>query len=76
LQRGGFVTQRRTVAVAADETAVLQVELVDEQSLLPWYARWYVWGPVAGGVVLLGAATAGFVAYNVLVDKPTTIRLQ
>ncbi|HEY1097962.1 MAG TPA: PEGA domain-containing protein [Myxococcota bacterium] len=73
LQKPGFVTQRRTVAVAADETNVLQAELVDEQSLLPWYARWYVWGPVAGGVVLVGAATAGFVAYNVLADQPTTI---
>jgi len=73
LQHAGFVTQRRTVAIAADETSVLQVELVDEQSLLPWYARWYVWGPVAAGVVVIGAATAGFVAWNVLADKPTSI---
>ena len=73
VQREGFVSQRRTVAVAAGETSVLQAELVDEQSLLPWYARWYVWGPVAGGAVLVGAAAAGFVAYNVLADQPTTV---
>jgi hypothetical protein len=66
VRKPGFLPWGTDVAVNQGETHVVQVDLVDETSVQPWYARWYVWGSALAGVVLVGGTTAGIVTYNYL----------
>lgn len=66
VRKPGFVPWGRDVAITQGETQIVQVDLVDEASLQPWYARWYVWGSAIAGVAVVGASVGGVLAYNAL----------
>ncbi len=66
VRKAGFVPWGRDVAITQGETQIVQVDLVDELSLQPWYARWYVWGSAIAGVAVVGASVGGVLAYNAL----------
>ncbi len=66
VRKPGYVPFGKDVAVNADETQVVQVDLVDEASLQPWYARWYVWGSALAGVVVVGGTVAAVGTYEYL----------
>jgi hypothetical protein len=72
ITKSGYVTWSRSVAVSSGDTHLVQAELVDEMSLLPWYARWYVWAPVAAGAVVIGGAIAAVATYQYL-QTPSTL---
>ena len=48
-----------------NETTLLQAELLDEDSLTPWYQKWWVWTAAS-------AVVAGTVATAVLLSESTT----
>ena len=50
-----------------------RVELVDEDAAKPWYARWWVWGSVGGGLALVGGTAAAIAVVAVLTGTPTTV---
>lgn len=66
VRKPGFVPWGRDIAITQGETQIVQVDLVDEASLQPWYARWYVWGSAIAGVAVVGASVGGVLAYNAL----------
>jgi hypothetical protein len=66
VRKPGFVPWDADVAVSRGETHVVQVDLVDEASLQPWYARWYVWGSALAGVVVVGGTAAGIATWQYL----------
>jgi hypothetical protein len=72
VRKDGYLPFSKDVAVSQGESHVLQVDLVDEASLRPWYARWYVWGSAIAGVVLVGGAVAAVGTYNYL-QTPSTL---
>jgi hypothetical protein len=76
LRKAGYVTAVHSVPVPRDEVVLVQAELVDELSLLPWYQRWYVWGPAAAGIVVVGGAAAAVTAYALLAQQPTTLDIK
>lgn len=63
VRRSGYLPKTLDVVVARSETTIVRVDLVDEASLQPWYAQWYVWGT---GIVVAGAAatTVAIIAAN------------
>ncbi len=68
----GFEPYRHQVVVVNKERSLLQVQLVDSDSLKPWYSRWWVWGSVGGGLALVGGATAAVLAYQATQNTPPT----
>ena len=65
-RKAGFLPWGVDVAVSQGETHVVQVDLIDETSVQPVWARWYVWGSALAGVVVIGGTAAGIVTYNYL----------
>lgn len=57
VNKDGFLPFASDVVVQRNETTLLQVNLVDEASLEPWYYKWWVW-TAAGAVVLTGVSLA------------------
>ncbi len=66
VRKSGYLPFSTDVAITKDDTRVIQVDLVDEMSLQPWYARWYVWGSALAGVVVIGGAAAAIGTYQYL----------
>ena len=66
VRKGGFLPWGKDVAVTQNETQVVQVDLVDETSVQPVYARWYVWGSALAGVVVIGGTAAAVGTYQYL----------
>jgi hypothetical protein len=64
VRKPGFVPVDRDVAITADETTVARVDLVDELSLQPWYARWYVWGTAIAAVAVVGGSIGAVAAWQ------------
>lgn len=76
VRKSGYVPYLRDVAVAKNETHVVQVDLIDEDSLIPWYQRWYVWGSAVGAVVVVGGTAAAIGTYSYLSQpQPTTLHV-
>lgn len=72
VRKSGYVPFVRDFAVARNETHVVQVDLVDEDSLIPWYQRWYVWGSAVGAVVVVGGTAAAIGTYSYLSQPQQT----
>ena len=53
VKKPGFLLYDQDVVINHRETTLLQVELVDEDSLKPWYKKWWVW---TGAAALVGGA--------------------
>lgn len=71
VNKEGFLAYETDVVVNRNETTLLQVNLIDEASLEPWYYKWWVWA-AAGGIV------AGVVTAAVLLqpEETTTLTVQ
>ena len=41
--------------IQANETTLVQLSLIDESSLIPWYRSWWTW---SGAALLVGGATS------------------
>jgi hypothetical protein len=72
VRKDGYLPFGQDVAIAQGETHVVQVDLIDEESTRPWYARWWVWGSVAGAVVVVGGAAAVVGTYAYLSQEAPT----
>lgn len=72
VRKPGYLPWGRDVAVSQGETHAVQADLIDELSVQPWYARWYVWGSALAGVVLVGGTVAAVGTYNYL-STPTKL---
>lgn len=68
----GFVSYKHQVVIINNERSLVRVDLVDADSLKPWYSRWWVWGSVGGGLALVGGATAAVLAYQATQNTPPT----
>lgn len=69
IKKDGFIHFSKDVVVHRNETTLLQAELVDEDSLKPWYQKWWVWTGTA-------ALVAGSIAAAVMLqDSETTIQI-
>ncbi|MBT6176277.1 MAG: PEGA domain-containing protein [Deltaproteobacteria bacterium] len=55
VKKPGFLLFNQDVVINHRETTLLQVELVDEDSLKPWYKKWWVW---TGAAALVGGSVA------------------
>ena len=55
VKKPGFLLYDQDVVINHRETTLLQVELVDEDSLKPWYKKWWVW---TGAAALVGGSVA------------------
>ena len=55
------------LVVNRNETTLLQISLVDESSLKPWYYKWWVW--TSAGALLVGGVTLAYL----LQDNTTAI---
>jgi hypothetical protein len=66
VRKPGFLPWGRDIAVSNGETQVVQVDLIDETSVQPIYARWYVWGSALAGVIVIGGTAAGIATYQYL----------
>ncbi|MEO1171773.1 MAG: PEGA domain-containing protein [Myxococcota bacterium] len=53
----GFVGIDYDVIVNKNETTLIQIDLIDESTLEPWYKKWWVWTAI-GGVAAAGVVTA------------------
>ena len=69
IKKDGFIHFTRDVVVHRNETTLLQAELVDEDSLKPWYQKWWVW---TGAAALIGGSIA---AAAMLQSSETSIEL-
>ncbi|MEM6531057.1 MAG: PEGA domain-containing protein [Myxococcota bacterium] len=67
----GFVGIDHDVVVNRNEVTLIQVDLIDEASLEPWYKKWWVWTAI-GGVAAAGVITAVIVAS----DGDTTVNAE
>jgi hypothetical protein len=63
IKKPGYVLYKQDVVVHRNETTLLQAELIDEDSIKPWYRKWWVWTSaaaiVAGSVVIAVQAMPG-----------------
>jgi len=71
VKKPGFLLYDQDVVINHRETTLLQVELVDEDSLKPWYKKWWVW---TGAAALVGGAVTTAVLLqseetNITVDR-------
>ena len=53
VSKSGFLPYQSEFVVNNNETTLLQVQLVDESTLKPWYYKWWVW---TGAAVLIGGS--------------------
>lgn len=74
VSKPGFATLEQDVVVVRNETSLVRVELVDADSLRPWYSRWWVWGSIGGGLAVVGGTAAAIATFAVLSQpQPTTL---
>jgi hypothetical protein len=66
VRKPGFLTFTTAVAVTRGESRVVSVSLVDETSVQPVWARWYVWGSALAGAVVIGGTVAAVGTWNYL----------
>ncbi len=66
VRKSGFVPYVADVAVTRDENRVVTVDLIDETTLQPVWARWYVWGSALAGAVVIGGTVAAVGTWNYL----------
>lgn len=63
IKKPGYLLYKQDVVVHRNETTLLQAELIDEDSIKPWYRKWWVWtsaaAVVAGSVVIAVQAMPG-----------------
>ena len=71
ITKDGFVGFSQDVVVHRNETTLLQAELVDEDSLKPWYQKWWVW-TAASAVVAGTVATAVMLSESETTVSPTS----
>lgn len=65
-RKAGFLPWDLDVAVSQGDSQVVQVDLLDETSVQPVWARWYVWGSALAGVVVIGGTVATIGTYQYL----------
>jgi hypothetical protein len=56
--KDGYVPLVQDVVVQHNETALLQANLIDEASLVPWWQKWWFWTAVGGGLIAGGILAA------------------
>ena len=71
ITKDGFLGFTQDVVVHRNETTLLQAELVDEDSLKPWYQKWWVW-TAASAVVAGTVATAVMLSESETTVSPTS----
>ncbi len=64
--KDGYLPYKTDFVVNRNETTLLTVQLIDEDSIKPWYAKWWFWTGTAA--VVGGAITAAVL----LRDNPST----
>ncbi len=57
--KSGYLPFEADVVINRDETSVLAIELIDEDSIRPWYRKWWVW--TAGGAVAVAITTTAII---------------
>lgn len=61
VNKAGFVPFEGDVVINTSETSVLTVDLIDEDTLRPWYRKWWVWTS-AGAVAVAVTTTVAILA--------------
>lgn len=57
--KDGYLPYEQDVVINHNEMTLVQIHLVDEASLQPWYMKWWVW--TGAGAVVAGAIAAGII---------------
>ena len=68
IKKPGYVLYKQDVVVHRNETTLLQAELIDEDSIKPWYRKWWVWTSAAAVV-----AGSVLIAVKAMPDEETTV---
>ena len=55
LDKNGYLPHDQPFVIQANETTLVQLSLIDESSLIPWYRSWWTW---SGAALLVGGATS------------------
>ncbi len=55
LDKAGYLPHDQPFVIQANETTLVQLSLIDESSLIPWYRSWWTW---SGAALLVGGATS------------------
>jgi len=55
LDKNGYLPHDQPFVIQANETTLIQLSLIDESSLTPWYRSWWTW---SGAALLVGGATS------------------
>lgn len=73
VSQDGYLPYVGDAVVVRGETTLVRAELIDEASARPWYARWWVWGSVGGGLALVGGTAAVLAVALLSEPDPTTL---
>ena len=69
----GYLPYETDLVVNPSETTLVQVHLIDEASLKPWYARWWFW--TGTGTLLAGAVTLAYFLQPTPAEPTTTLNI-
>ncbi|MEM6533106.1 MAG: PEGA domain-containing protein [Myxococcota bacterium] len=72
IAKSGYLPVEQDVVVQRGQTTLFQAQLIDEASLRPWYAQWWVWG---GAAVIVGGAVATAILLSGD-DDPTSLEIR
>jgi hypothetical protein len=67
IKKPGYLLYKQDVVIHRNETTLLQAELIDEDSIKPWYSKWWVWTSAAA--VVTGSV---LIALQAMPDSETT----
>ena len=68
IKKPGYLLYKQDVVIHRNETTLLQAELIDEDSIKPWYSKWWVWTSAAA--VVTGSV---LIALEAMPDRETTV---
>ena len=68
IKKPGYLLYKQDVIIHHNETTLLQAELIDEDSIKPWYSKWWVWTSAAA--VVTGSV---LIALQAMPDTETTV---
>jgi hypothetical protein len=68
IKKPGYLLYKQDVVIHHNETTLLQAELIDEDSIKPWYSKWWVWTSAAA--VVTGSV---LIALQAMPDRETTV---
>ena len=68
ITKPGYFPYENDFVINRNENTLVQVQLIDEASIEPWYYKWWVWAGV--GTVVVGAVTTALLLRG---DDPTSV---